>query len=47
MPGNAVFTAKMKIKERTFLVTGGASGLGEAAVRTLVERGANVIIWYG
>lgn len=34
----------MNISERTFLVTGGGSGLGEAAVRTLVEAGGNVVI---
>ena len=34
----------MKIEGSTFLVTGGASGLGEAAVRRLAGVGANVII---
>lgn len=34
----------MKIANNTFLVTGGASGLGEATCRYLVENGANVII---
>ena len=34
----------MQLKGSTFVVTGGASGLGEATVRTLVEGGANVII---
>lgn len=34
----------MQIKSKTFLVTGGASGLGEATTRHLVENGANVII---
>ncbi len=33
----------MQLKGRTFLVTGGASGLGAACVRRFVERGANVI----
>jgi 3-hydroxyacyl-CoA dehydrogenase/3-hydroxy-2-methylbutyryl-CoA dehydrogenase len=37
----------MKIEsnnKNTFLVTGGASGLGEATVRRLVQEGANVVI---
>ncbi|GAM19660.1 hypothetical protein SAMD00019534_028350, partial [Acytostelium subglobosum LB1] len=34
----------MKIEGKTFLVTGGASGLGEATVRELVRRKANVVI---
>ncbi|WP_296405974.1 SDR family NAD(P)-dependent oxidoreductase [Psychrobacter sp.] len=34
----------MKTESQTFIVTGGASGLGEATVRELVSRGANVII---
>jgi NAD(P)-dependent dehydrogenase (short-subunit alcohol dehydrogenase family) len=34
----------MKIKGNTFLVAGGSSGLGEACVRRLVEKGANVVI---
>jgi len=34
----------MEIKERTFLVTGGSSGLGAACTRRLVDAGANVII---
>jgi NAD(P)-dependent dehydrogenase (short-subunit alcohol dehydrogenase family) len=32
----------VKIDSATFLVTGAASGLGEATARALVERGANV-----
>lgn len=34
----------MKFDRNTFIVTGGASGLGEAAVRALHARGANVVI---
>ncbi|MBY0585561.1 3-hydroxyacyl-CoA dehydrogenase [bacterium] len=34
----------MLIKDRVFLVTGGASGLGEATVRMLVEQGARVVV---
>lgn len=34
----------MEITNNTFIVTGGASGLGEATVRALHEQGANVII---
>jgi len=34
----------MQIEERAFLVTGGASGLGEATARRLVASGANVIL---
>lgn len=34
----------MKIESQTFIVTGGASGLGEATTRELVSRGANIII---
>lgn len=33
----------MEITHRTFVVTGGASGLGEAAARALLERGAHVV----
>jgi len=35
----------MQIKDNTFLVTGGASGLGEATVRSLVEAGGNAAIF--
>ncbi|KAI8097475.1 uncharacterized protein BX664DRAFT_326467 [Halteromyces radiatus] len=35
----------MKIKGNTFIVTGGASGLGEATVKHLVEAGGNVAIF--
>src|SRR5262245_41053100 len=34
----------MQIKGSTFIVTGGASGLGEGTVRMLVEGGASVLI---
>jgi NAD(P)-dependent dehydrogenase (short-subunit alcohol dehydrogenase family) len=34
----------MQIKGSTFIVTGGASGLGEGTVRMLVENGANAVI---
>jgi NAD(P)-dependent dehydrogenase (short-subunit alcohol dehydrogenase family) len=32
------------LHEKTLLVTGGASGLGEACVRSFLEEGANVVI---
>ncbi|KAI8339187.1 hypothetical protein BC941DRAFT_350218 [Chlamydoabsidia padenii] len=35
----------MQIKGNTFIVTGGASGLGEGTVRQLVQAGANVSIF--
>lgn len=34
----------MKINNKTFLISGGASGLGEATVRFLISQGGNVII---
>ena len=34
----------MQLKGSTFIVTGGASGLGEATAKMLVEGGANVVI---
>ena len=34
----------MQIKDRTFLVTGGASGLGEATTRALLDRGGHVVV---
>jgi len=34
----------MEIQNRTFLVTGGGSGLGAATARLLADSGANVII---
>ena len=34
----------MEFKNRTFIVTGGASGLGGATTKALLERGANVVV---
>lgn len=34
----------MKIEGKTAIITGGASGLGEAATRMLVEKGAQVVL---
>src|SRR5690606_2178244 len=34
----------MQISNKTFIVTGGASGLGAGTVRMLVEHGAHVVI---
>ena len=34
----------MEIKNGTFIVTGGASGLGAATVRTIAAAGGNVVI---
>jgi len=34
----------MQLKGSTFIVTGGASGLGEATAKVLAESGANVVI---
>lgn len=34
----------MNIQQTTILVTGGASGLGEATVRALISRGGNAVI---
>ncbi|MCV7749712.1 3-hydroxyacyl-CoA dehydrogenase [Micrococcus luteus] len=34
----------MQIKDRTFLVTGGASGLGDATTRALLDRGGHVVV---
>ncbi|KAF9906746.1 Dehydrogenase [Linnemannia zychae] len=38
-------TFTMRIQGKTFIVTGGSSGLGEATVRTIVERGGKVIVF--
>ena len=34
----------MELAKRTFLITGGASGLGAACVREFTGAGANVVI---
>ncbi|WP_201579592.1 SDR family NAD(P)-dependent oxidoreductase [Psychrobacter sp. Pi2-52] len=34
----------MQVKENSFLVTGGASGLGESVARVIVDQGGNVVI---
>lgn len=34
----------MQVKEQTFLITGGSSGLGAACVRRLAAAGANVVV---
>lgn len=34
----------MKFESKVVIVTGGASGIGEAAVRLFVEEGAKVVI---
>jgi NAD(P)-dependent dehydrogenase (short-subunit alcohol dehydrogenase family) len=34
----------VQIKDSTFIVTGGASGLGEGTVKMLVAGGANAVI---
>ena len=34
----------MNIRERTFIVTGGASGLGEATVRAIIAAGGSAVI---
>ncbi|WP_201606363.1 SDR family NAD(P)-dependent oxidoreductase [Psychrobacter immobilis] len=34
----------MQVKENSFLVTGGASGLGESVARAIVSQGGNVVI---
>lgn len=35
----------MELKDKTVLITGGASGIGRIMVRLMLERGARVIIW--
>jgi len=34
----------MQVKQNSFLVTGGASGLGESVARAIVDQGGNVVI---
>ncbi|MDX2373113.1 SDR family NAD(P)-dependent oxidoreductase [Psychrobacter sp. PP-21] len=34
----------MQVKQKSFLVTGGASGLGESVARAIVDQGGNVVI---
>ncbi len=34
----------MQIEKHSFLVTGGASGLGESVVRAIVAQGGNVVV---
>ncbi len=34
----------MQIEQHSFLVTGGASGLGESVVRAIIAQGGNVVI---
>lgn len=34
----------MQIEKHSFLVTGGASGLGEAVVRAIISKGGNVVV---
>ena len=34
----------MQIKDNVFVVTGGASGLGAATARMIVERGGKVVL---
>ncbi|KAF9182030.1 Dehydrogenase [Haplosporangium sp. Z 767] len=39
------FVPAWHIQGKTFVVTGGSSGLGEATTRTIVERGGKVVIF--
>lgn len=34
----------MKVEGKTVIITGGANGIGEAAVRLFMDAGANVVI---
>ena len=36
---------QLDLNNRTAIVTGGASGIGEATVRRMISSGANVVIW--
>ena len=36
---------KLDMQGRSAVVTGGASGIGEATIRRMAESGANVAIW--
>ena len=36
---------QLDLNNRTAIVTGGASGIGEATVRRMINSGANVVIW--
>ncbi|KAK6533653.1 Sorbose reductase sou1 [Orbilia ellipsospora] len=36
----------LSLKEKTAIISGAASGIGEAAAETFAEAGANVAIWY-
>ena len=36
---------QLDLNNRTAIVTGGASGIGEATVRRMIGSGANVVIW--
>jgi NADP-dependent 3-hydroxy acid dehydrogenase YdfG len=40
----AVATSEELVVGRTFVVTGGASGLGEATARAFHDTGANVVL---
>ena len=36
---------QLDLNNRTAIVTGGASGIGEATVRRMISSGANLVIW--